>query len=81
MKGNTMNTALTSDEFKALQDYAQKHGRTWKKQLLADWFAARTTGPLQHLRNAYGPSWLVRFSFKNYRELPNDPYRHALGLD
>ena len=61
---------LTKFELYALEAYAARHGRRWKRHLLADWMYARRRieGELQALRNSHGPSWLVRFSFKHYDE-------------
>jgi hypothetical protein len=42
-----------------LRRFAAEHGRTWRAQLLSDWEAGRTVGPLQELRNQFGPSWLA----------------------
>lgn len=52
---------LTTDEVRALQAYAQKHGRTWKQALRDEWYVASSIGPLHALRNTHGPSWLRAF--------------------
>jgi len=54
---------LTLEEIDAITTYAAEHGRTWKRQLLDDWMHCRLWGPIHHLRNTRGPSWLARFRF------------------
>ena len=49
----------TLEQWAALKAYAREHGRTWKSRLLDDWTYARTSGPLQQLRNSFGPRWLL----------------------
>jgi hypothetical protein len=53
---------LTAEQLAALRSYADEHGRTWKAQLNYEWMSGTASGPLQQIRNAFGPSWLVRFS-------------------
>ena len=57
----TKINGLTAEEFQAVLEYAEEHGRTWKSQLRDEWMRAATIGPLQRLRNTHGPSWLMRF--------------------
>ncbi len=45
----------------ALVNYAQKHGRTWKSSLQAEWMTATASQLLMQVRNQAGPSWLVAF--------------------
>ena len=54
----------------ALQVYAQKVGRCWKRELAHDWSRAcsahvdtMTYSTLHTIRNQYGPSWLDGFTF------------------
>jgi hypothetical protein len=55
-------TAEISTEAKtALQAYAEKHGRTWKSKLRAQWLRASAPAILHGLRNSHGPSWLNSF--------------------
>lgn len=56
-----MFAPLTTDQLTALQDYASKHGRTWKASLREDWYHARLMGPVHALRNSHGPTWLAGF--------------------
>jgi hypothetical protein len=49
---------LTEEERAALLAFAKEHGRTWKSKLLLGWETAKYPGPLQALRNNYGPEWL-----------------------
>jgi hypothetical protein len=57
---------LTPEQLAALRAYAGEFGRSWKAKLNRDWMSGQSCGPLQHVRNQFGPSWLVRFSFKSY---------------
>lgn len=59
--------APTKDHIAALKTYAKDNGRNWKSKLLDDWTYARTVGPLQELRNQFGPSWLLRHGAKAVR--------------
>lgn len=68
-----MPELLSRPQLFALERYAKEHGRRWKSQLNHDWMTGRTTGTLQQVRNAFGPSWLVRFNLK--RTLNLDEYR------
>ena len=52
---------LTAGHLAALRAYAARRGRYWKSALLADWLAGRSEGDLQAIRNAFGPSWLMKF--------------------
>lgn len=56
---------LTPDQAQALRDYAQRHGRTWKRQLNHAWMTGQfwpgDAAPLlQQIRNSHGPAWLSR---------------------
>ena len=59
---------LTAEQLEAIGDYARQHGRTWKSQLNHDWMTGQTSGPLQQIRNQFGPSWLIRFKLPAERE-------------
>jgi len=55
---------LTEEEVNALQDYAARHGRSWKRILNNVWMgeAPYDDRPiLRRLRNTHGPSWLDRY--------------------
>jgi len=52
---------LTEHEMNAITAYAKKHGRTWKADLLTDWYYARVPGFIQSVRNTHGPDWLRSF--------------------
>lgn len=58
-----MKHQLTKEEWKALETYAEEHGRTWKAQLREDWMNGRTSGTLQQLRNSpdFGPVGLIHY--------------------
>lgn len=57
----------TAEQWEALTAYAAAHGRTWKSKLLDDWTNARTVGPLQQIRNSFGPRWLLSIDIKKGR--------------
>ena len=55
---------LTEEEVNALQDYAARHGRSWKRILTNVWMgeAPHDDGRiLRRLRNTHGPTWLDRY--------------------
>lgn len=58
---------LTEEQFLALREYANVHGRLWKQALNIDWMNARRPGALQVIRNVFGPTWLTKFSFNDSR--------------
>lgn len=51
---------LTTDQRQALLEYmaAFEQNDTWKAQLLNDWLQGRDSGPVQFIRDRYGPQWL-----------------------
>ena len=63
--------ALKDYQLAALRTFAQANGRNWKSALNHAWSTGRyqdyngadDVGALQEIRNYFGPSWLVRFSF------------------
>ena len=57
----------SAEQWEALKTYAAEHGRTWKSQLLDDWTYARTSGPLQQIRNQFGPRWLLSINILEKR--------------
>ena len=67
-----MKNTLTAEQIQALANFAKANGRNWKQALRDAWMAGgydATTGsyidgPLQNLRNTFGPSWLTGFSLK-----------------
>lgn len=59
---------LSTEELQALRTFANANGRSWKSKLNTAWMTGRYPGTddygtLQLIRNRFGPSWLVRFSF------------------
>jgi len=65
----TVKTKPTPDQLEALRRYSKAHGRTWKSKLNHAWITGQYDpsdfgSTLQCIRNQFGPSWLVRFSFK-----------------
>jgi hypothetical protein len=60
-----MVRVLTDEQYRALQDYAAKHGSRWKAMLMDSWQRGGDHGPLlQQVRNTFGPSWITGFRFK-----------------
>lgn len=57
----TQKRQLADNELVALQEYAAKHGRTWKSSLRRDWMNGHCAGELHAIRNEFGPSWLQKF--------------------
>jgi hypothetical protein len=67
-----MKNALTSEQLKALAQFASANGRNWKSELNRLWMngaysyavlGGAEAGYLQQVRNQFGPSWLARFRF------------------
>jgi hypothetical protein len=56
---------LSPEERDALLAFAAQHGRYWKKALLDGWLVARYPGPLQRIRNSFGPVWLDQLRLPN----------------
>ena len=64
-----MEQQPTREQLQALEGYAARHGRQWKRQLLDDWLSGRDErepqGPLlRQLRNRFGPRWLQAYARK-----------------
>lgn len=66
---------LSSDQLAALRAFADANGRSWKSKLNVAWSTGRYDdyndtddyGALQCVRNTFGPTWLVKFSFDNLK--------------
>lgn len=58
-----MKPQPTREQLQALEDYAVRHGRKWKRRLLDDWRSgADACAPLlRQLRNRFGPQWLLTY--------------------
>lgn len=62
---------LNEEQLAALVVFAKANGRSWKAALNHCWSegcyrkynGTDDEGSLQQIRNTFGPSWLVRFSF------------------
>lgn len=73
-KTKTVHT-LDADQLAALRTFADANGRDWKSKLNHAWMSGRYReyngtneyGLLQQVRNTFGPSWLVKFSFDNVK--------------
>lgn len=67
-----MVRVLSAEQLRALQAFAKANGPRWRLALNDAWMTGRydryngtdDEGSLQQIRNAFGPSWLVTFSFK-----------------
>ena len=51
---------LTIEQAAALTEFRLKNGPDWKEKLAAGWMKAAYPGPLQQIRNNFGPEWLDR---------------------
>ena len=66
---------LLPEQLASLRTFANANGVQWKSKLNAAWATGRyrdypgtpAYGYLQQVRNVFGPSWLVKFSFANLR--------------
>lgn len=57
---------LSAEQLNALRCFAAQYGRRWKSELRDCWMTGNypsdcDSAALQNVRNAFGPSWLVRF--------------------
>ena len=67
-----MKNTLSPEQIECLKRFAAANGRNWKQVLRDAWMAGGydaasgqyIDGPLQQIRNTFGPSWLTRFSLK-----------------
>jgi len=73
-KGSEPIYTLSAEQIAALRTFAQDNGRNWKSDLNHAWSTgdwshdyADNAGLLQQIRNTFGPSWLVKFSFNNIK--------------
>lgn len=65
---------LTPEQRQALLEYVDQFEQndSWKAQLLDDWLQGRDSGPVQFIRDRYGPQWLEQiqpFNLAAYAEL------------
>ena len=66
---------LLPEQLAALRTFADANGVQWKSRLNVAWVTGRYCdypgtleyGYLQQVRNVFGPSWLVKFSFANLK--------------
>lgn len=62
-RGTNPLDELTTEERLALLQFAKEQdrlNRPWKAKLLNDWLHNRDSGPVQFIRDRYGPQWLNR---------------------
>ena len=62
---------ISTEHLEVLAEWSVKYGRKWKSILLFAWESGNYEGfekanYLQQIRNIYGPSWLIKFNFKNH---------------
>lgn len=70
-----MKQELTTEQLRAIREFASQHGRTWKSQLRECWMTGQyppdcDSRSLQNIRNSFGPIWLVNF------RMPKDSFHH-----
>lgn len=63
---NTENKQPTDEQIAAIGNFAQRHGRYWKRALNECWMTGLYHGDtsahlLQQVRNQFGPTWLMKF--------------------
>lgn len=84
-----------TEQIGALKAWSELHGRNWKAALRNAWMTGNYDGfdashLLQQVRNTFGPTWLVRFSFTkvlgvravaggNLRSRVKNPVQHPEG--
>lgn len=51
---------LTEEQAAALEAFAAQHGADWRRKLNDGWLRAAYPGPLQQVRNQFGPTWLAK---------------------
>lgn len=67
------NLTLSMEQLAALRAFADANGMRWKSKLNHAWMTGRyrdysgthAYSYLQQVRNVFGPSWLIKFSFDN----------------
>ena len=73
--------ALSPEQRAALVAFKAEHGRTWKATLHAGWLRAAYPGPLQQIRNDFGPSWLTKLTPADFDLIPGSRQCYALLKD
>lgn len=69
---------LTADQRQIFLQFVkeqEQQNRPWKIKLLNDWLQERYSGPVQFIRDRYGPQWLNRLDpvhFAKYAELEGE---------
>lgn len=72
----------TGEQIEALRLFAAANGRKWKSALRTVWengayeravLGGADPAPLQQVRNTFGPTWLIRFSFHAYQSQLEQP--------
>lgn len=67
VKGSALD-ALSAQQREALVAFREANGRGWKDKLRAGWARAALPGPLQQIRNEYGPVWLSELTAADFAE-------------
>lgn len=75
LSSEPMCLQLSQQQLDALRTFAVANGARWKSKLNVAWATGRYGDykgaddgtSLQQVRNAFGPSWLVKFSFDNLK--------------
>ena len=64
---------LEAEDLRALVEFKAQRNAGWKFALLAGWERAKYAGPLQRIRNQYGPAWLAKVKDAHFDSLPPRP--------
>lgn len=67
MTGPRNPSWVKPEHVQALQEFADRHGATWKEELMRQWMSGADAATnqdghlLRQVRNQGGPSWLSRY--------------------
>lgn len=61
-----MSPQPTPEQIAAIEAFAARHGRFWKRELIAGWWSVNypcgaESALLQQVRNNFGPTWLINY--------------------
>lgn len=74
---------LTPEQRRSLLQFVKElegQSRPWKIQLLNDWLEERDSGPVQFIRDFYGPQWLNRVKLVHFAKYEDLEGEEALKL-